>query len=167
MAQDVGEQVLSCFWDLASLEQATQVSAATSLANAVEESQKDVPTKASTATLDESLAQCSQLSSYVLQRLCRGLASSREGARQGFSVGLALVLQKLSFVSPSQAVELLESTLEKPRGQKGEEVRDYLLALLFGAGAIARSRGKGLGSLSAAEARPLAALILSTGQKKA
>lgn len=55
---------------------------------------------------------------YVLKRLCRGLASSREGARQGFALALTAVLQGLPALGGGAALSILESSLESPGGKK-------------------------------------------------
>lgn len=52
--------------------------------------QQDVGTRQQ--RLEASLACCSPLMAYGLKRLARGLASSRQGARQGFAAALAATL---------------------------------------------------------------------------
>lgn len=45
---------------------------------------------------------------YTLQRLVRGLASNRQGARQGFALALTTIVQQADGVSVSACVSLME-----------------------------------------------------------
>lgn len=58
------------------------------------------------------LRRCSPLMVYAFKRLCRGLGSSRQGARQGFSLAIASLLAGTSAVSPAEAVTAIEGVLE-------------------------------------------------------
>jgi DNA polymerase phi len=55
---------------------------------------------------------------YAFKRLCRGLGSSRQGARQGFSLAIAALLAGTSAVGPAEAVAVVEGLLE-PAGKVG------------------------------------------------
>ncbi|WIA38355.1 hypothetical protein OEZ86_001688 [Tetradesmus obliquus] len=104
-------QVLQYFWDLASLEQDARQAAASSLVQALVDSQKQhesshMPAGAQPGgsldiqqeggnrqqRMEQCLNCCSPLMAYGLKRLARGLASSRQGARQGFAAALAATL---------------------------------------------------------------------------
>uniref|UniRef100_A0A383W0H0 Myb-binding protein 1A n=1 Tax=Tetradesmus obliquus TaxID=3088 RepID=A0A383W0H0_TETOB len=104
-------QVLQYFWDLASLEQDARQAAASSLVQALFDSQKQhesshMPAGAQPGgsldiqqeggnrqqRMEQCLNCCSPLMAYGLKRLARGLASSRQGARQGFAAALAATL---------------------------------------------------------------------------
>ncbi|WIA18061.1 hypothetical protein OEZ85_009542 [Tetradesmus obliquus] len=104
-------QVLQYFWDLASLEQDARQTAASSLVQALVDSQKQhesshmpagaqpggsLDTQQEGGNRQQRMEQCfnccSPLMAYGLKRLARGLASSRQGARQGFAAALAATL---------------------------------------------------------------------------
>ncbi len=73
-AAGVSQLVLDQFWKLASLDQASRVQAARQLIESLSSPQKD----------DTQLT-------YVLNRLVKGLSSSRDAARQGYALALTEV----------------------------------------------------------------------------
>ena len=58
------------------------------------------------------LRRCSPLMIYAFKRLCRGLGSSRQGARQGFSLAIASLLGAVQCIGPAEAVTAIEGVLE-------------------------------------------------------
>ena len=77
---------------------------------------------------------------YSLKRLVRGLPSSREAARQGFSLALSECLSWLSDVLPVQYVlHLIETSLVVSGGMKGQEEKDIYFGRLFAFMALIRS----------------------------
>ena len=52
------------------------------------------------------------LQTYAVKRLVAGLESSRQAARQGFALGLALVLEQTTAASAEQIVESIEANLD-------------------------------------------------------
>ena len=72
------------------------------------------------------LRRCSPLVVYAFKRLCRGLGSSRQGARQGFSLAIASLLAGTQCIAPAEAVTAIEGVLE-PVGKV--RMRNYLLLL--------------------------------------
>ena len=81
---------------------------------------------------------CAELA-YAVRRLVRGLASGRQGARQGFSTALAVLLAHFDFIPTSAIVDLMSVTLRTTRGMKGEEERDNYFGILFGYNALIAS----------------------------
>uniref|UniRef100_A0A7S3XD69 Myb-binding protein 1A n=2 Tax=Picocystis salinarum TaxID=88271 RepID=A0A7S3XD69_9CHLO len=78
------------------------------------------------------------LTSYVWDRLARGLASPRAAARQGFALAMCLALQDPRCpVSNAEVFRRLQEHLSV--NGKGREARDSLLGRLFGIGALARA----------------------------
>ena len=72
------EAFRQCFWDLASVKEQTREKATQQLTNILLEEQKKTPAD-------------TKQREYALTRLIRGLSSSRDGARQGFSTALTQV----------------------------------------------------------------------------
>ncbi|KAF8062006.1 pol5 [Scenedesmus sp. PABB004] len=174
-------QVLQLFWDLASLAEDVRLTAAGALVAALVDSQKqhdaqhrpadaqpggsleaaDAGGGGRAARMEAALSCCSPLMAYGLKRLARGLASSRQGARQGFAAALAAVLSRSAaaaaaapprgkggggggelaapFVSAAGVLALLDACLEVTGSMKGSDQRDALLGRVFGLAALARS----------------------------
>lgn len=115
--------------------------------------------------LDDALRHCSTLAAYSLKRLARGLASSRQGARQGFSLALRLALEALAplgCIAP-QGVLLLLATQLQTKGAKGAELKDVLLGRAFGYSCLVRA-GMATGGEPATE---VCQLLLDLWEKKA
>jgi DNA polymerase phi len=69
---------------------------------------------------------------YAVKRLFRGLASSRAGARQGFSLALTEVLATFRDVITVQHIhKCMKQHLTCPQGASRQEVRDYMFARIF------------------------------------
>ncbi|PWY91877.1 hypothetical protein BO94DRAFT_488534 [Aspergillus sclerotioniger CBS 115572] len=82
----------------------------------------------------------------VLQRLFRGLCSSRKAARIGFSIALTEVISQVfgsprdsSELSISTVMNIWESQTNATGGESGQEQRDHHFGRLFGAEAIIKS----------------------------
>ncbi|RHZ21865.1 hypothetical protein DYB31_004718 [Aphanomyces astaci] len=92
---------------------------------------------------------------YTLKRLIRGLASSRDAARQGFSTALTALLHHFPAAVPVESVlDLLKSTMDVSASMKGMEQRDHMFGRLFGLLAIHSS-----GRLSGADDSVIASLL--------
>lgn len=76
------------------------------------------------------LRSCSPLMIYAFKRLCRGLGSSRQGARQGFSLAIASLLGAVQCIGPAEAVTAIEGVLE-PVGKVRAEGSCSAMALLL------------------------------------
>ncbi|KAK0520550.1 DNA-directed DNA polymerase [Tilletia horrida] len=86
---------------------------------------------------------CTPDVAYSLRRLIRGLASPRQGARQGFAVALAELLARLKDLIPLAPDVILTLILRdsvSTRSAKPAEARELLFARLFGIHALFCSR---------------------------
>ncbi|KAL3621022.1 hypothetical protein CASFOL_035934 [Castilleja foliolosa] len=87
----------------------------------------------------DGLNNCAPSVRYAIRRLIRGVSSSRECARQGFALGLTVLLRSVHSINLGSLLKLIVSLLEVSSSMKGQEARDSLLGRLFAYGAIARS----------------------------
>jgi len=119
---------LQHFWDLSSLDAELRVKA----------------TRALIADLNSSSQQQQQSLGleYTVKRLVRGVGSSREGSRQGFSAALTEVLRDFpesQFTSLEHVVSLIQTELNITSSAKAQEERDVLFGRLFSYLALVRS----------------------------
>lgn len=78
---------------------------------------------------------------YTLKRLVRGLASSRDAARQGFSTALTTLLTAFpEHVTLENTHRLLRDAMEVHSSMKPMEQREHMFGRLFGLLALHRSR---------------------------
>ncbi|KAL6545842.1 hypothetical protein OROGR_009716 [Orobanche gracilis] len=91
------------------------------------------------AEKDDSLDNCAPSVRYAVRRLIRGVSSSRECARQGFALGLTILVGTVSSIKLESLLKLIVTLLEVTSSMKGQEARDCLLGRLFAYGALARS----------------------------
>ncbi|KAI3931159.1 hypothetical protein MKX01_029349 [Papaver californicum] len=87
----------------------------------------------------DGLDNCASSLRYAIRRLIRGVSSSRECARQGFALGLTVVLKIIPDIKLDALMKLISEILEVNSSMKGQEATDCLLGRLFAYGAIARS----------------------------
>ncbi|KAA8545689.1 hypothetical protein F0562_020860 [Nyssa sinensis] len=91
------------------------------------------------AEKDDGLNNCAPSLRYAVRRLIRGVSSSRECARQGFALGLTLLVGAIPSIKVDSLLKLVVDLLEVSSSMKGQEVKDCLLGRLFAYGALARS----------------------------
>ncbi|XP_065870182.1 uncharacterized protein [Euphorbia lathyris] len=91
------------------------------------------------ANKDDGLNNCAPSLRYAVRRLIRGASSSRECARQGFALGLTVLIGTISSIKVDSLLKLIVELLEVSSSMKGQEVKDCLLGRLFSYGALARS----------------------------
>ncbi|WCJ18168.1 DNA polymerase V family [Euphorbia peplus] len=91
------------------------------------------------AEKDDGLNNCAPSLRYAVRRLIRGASSSRECARQGFALGLTVLLGTISSIKVDALLKLIVELLEVSSSMKGQEIKDCLLGRLFSYGALARS----------------------------
>ncbi|GMP38779.1 hypothetical protein CsSME_00009909 [Camellia sinensis var. sinensis] len=91
------------------------------------------------AEKDDGLNNCAPSLRYAVRRLIRGVSSSRECARQGFALGLTILVGAIPSIKVDALLKLIVDLLEVSSSMKGQEVRDCLLGRLFAYGAVARS----------------------------
>ncbi|CAK4152252.1 unnamed protein product [Aphanomyces euteiches] len=120
-SSDSRNAFLKVFWDLAELNVETRVAAVDSII----------------AHLTQ--ANDSDELSYTLKRLVRGLASSRDAARQGFSTALTALLHHFPSLSVESVLDLVLTTMDASNSMKGMEQREHMFGRLFGLLAIFKS----------------------------
>ena len=151
---------LPLFWELSSKSKKDRVDASVKLVSALEGFQvTHVPQQDTGSDLEEVGDALDLLNSpdvaYSIRRLVRGLASSRESSRLGFSVALTEVrfssllnvgrlmslqlLSRINTVTCSQIISLISDSTKKQGSMTGHEERDILFARLFGLTAVIRS----------------------------
>ncbi|KAL5540329.1 hypothetical protein UlMin_042891 [Ulmus minor] len=91
------------------------------------------------AEKDDGLNECAPSLRYAVRRLIRGVSSSREFARQGFALGLTLLVSTIPSIKVDSLLKLIVDVLEITSSMKGQEAKDCLLGRLFAYGALARS----------------------------
>ncbi|EEF44083.1 DNA binding protein, putative [Ricinus communis] len=91
------------------------------------------------AEKDDGLNNCAPSLRYAVRRLIRGASSSRECARQGFALGLTVLISTIPSIKLDSLLKLIVDLLEVSSSMKGQEVKDCLLGRLFAYGALARS----------------------------
>ncbi|KAL5999305.1 hypothetical protein ACLOJK_040756 [Asimina triloba] len=91
------------------------------------------------AEKDDGLKNCAPSLRYAIRRLVRGVSSSRECARQGFALGLTVVVGTIPSIKLDSLMKLIVDLLEVSSSMKGQEARDCLLGRLFAYGALVRS----------------------------
>uniref|UniRef100_A0A0E0CF55 DNA polymerase V n=1 Tax=Oryza meridionalis TaxID=40149 RepID=A0A0E0CF55_9ORYZ len=106
------------------------------------------------AEKDDGLENCAPSVRYAVRRLIRGISSSREFARQGFALGLAVVLESIHAISVEAIMKLIPNLLEYSASMRGPEAKDNLLGRLFGYGSIVRS-GRVSGQWAHEEGSPI------------
>ncbi|KAL9231928.1 hypothetical protein vseg_007086 [Gypsophila vaccaria] len=92
------------------------------------------------AEKNDGLDNCAESVRYAVRRLVRGVSSSRECARQGFALGLTILLTTNSKIRLDSVIKLVDDLLEVTSSMKGQEARDILLGRLFAYGAVGRSK---------------------------
>ena len=131
-----GGPILAFFWDLASIDEEKRLAASESLLEALQEAQQTHEEK----TPGEA---CVELV-YTVRRLVRGLASPRDGARQGFGAALIEVLCVFERqVTVESVLELMNNSMQLQGSMKGPEERDVLFGRVFTCAAIVRSLSPG------------------------
>ncbi|CAI9104153.1 OLC1v1002776C1 [Oldenlandia corymbosa var. corymbosa] len=91
------------------------------------------------AQKDDGLNNCAPSVRYAVRRLVRGVSSSRECARQGFALGLTMLVGAVPSIKVDSLLKLIVNLLEVSSSMKGQEARDCLLGRLFAYAALARS----------------------------
>ncbi|KAI8362755.1 DNA polymerase phi-domain-containing protein [Blakeslea trispora] len=127
---------LQLYWDLASFDPSARQTAAHSLIKTLAEFQKtheETLESKDIADTEEKLdLLCASDVSYAVRRLLRGLPSSRQGARQGFSLALTELLAIVDLISAKLVLDLLFKYTERTGSMSGDETRDMLFGRLFG-----------------------------------
>ncbi|KAJ9175014.1 hypothetical protein P3X46_013601 [Hevea brasiliensis] len=91
------------------------------------------------AEKNDGLNNCAPSLKYAVRRLIRGASSSRECARQGFALGLTVLVSTIPSIKLHSLLKLIVDLLEVSSSMKGQEIKDCLLGHLFAYGALAQS----------------------------
>ncbi|CAN0898649.1 rDNA transcriptional regulator pol5 [Linum grandiflorum] len=91
------------------------------------------------ADKDDGLNDAAPSVRYAIRRLIRGASSSRECARQGYALGLSLLVCTISSIKVDSILKVILEILEVTASMRGQEAKDCLLGRLFSYGALARS----------------------------
>ncbi|XP_071790358.1 myb-binding protein 1A-like protein [Asterias amurensis] len=107
------KQLLETFWDLAATSDDKRLEGASKLIELVTRKQESHQKNGATEALCEEVK-------YTLKRLVRGLASARKGARQGYAMALAELLEHIDQILLADVLKLIQEHLEI-KGLKSEE----------------------------------------------
>ncbi|KAJ2901392.1 DNA-directed DNA polymerase, partial [Coemansia aciculifera] len=163
---------LDFYWDLASLDEGKRLEAATGLISALckfqSEKQRPAGTSQELAQTEEDLDRiCAHDVSYAVKRLVKGLASPRDGARQGYSIALSELLSRIQCVSVKVVLDLLWKYTVATKSMKGSEQRDMRFGRIFGLMALLQS---GIvsreGAATSVEMRKIVGELAAIGAKK-
>ncbi|KAJ1771650.1 DNA-directed DNA polymerase [Coemansia sp. RSA 1813] len=158
---------LDFYWDLASLDEDKRIEAAAGLISALCKFQADMPKTNKIAMTEEDLDRiCASDLAYAVRRLIKGLASPRDGARQGFSMTLAELLNRVPNISVKLVLDLLWKCTEATNGMKGQEQRDMRFGRIFGLMALVQSGIIARTGTTPIEIRKIVMELTAMGAKK-
>ncbi|KAJ2609657.1 DNA-directed DNA polymerase [Coemansia sp. RSA 1365] len=158
---------LDFYWDLASLDEGKRIAAASQLIATLCDFQAKMPETNEVATTEEALERiCAGDVSYAVKRLIKGLASSRDGARQGYSVALAELLARVECISVKVVLDLLWKNTEATKSMSGQEQRDMRFGRIFGMMSVVQSGILTRKSTTAVELRKMTMELAAIGAKK-
>jgi DNA polymerase phi len=142
----VGMQI---YWNLSSMNMTVREAAALALVRELREKQEEFTAGGGRGGIAEVLGAkdndglfdgCAPAVQYALRRLVRGLGSSRECARQGFSTALTAVVEALPVLRGEALLRVIPSNLEVTSSMKKQDARDGLLGRLFAYGSLIRAK---------------------------
>jgi len=140
-------KMLQCFWDLASLDSSVRIKATTSLSALLQSLEpadpESIQLSESSMPLDKAIEGCHPKVAYSLKRLCKGLASSRKAARQGFALALTALLQEIRYLNDDKIISLILQSFKYSSAHSTD--RDVYFGHILGLGSIARIRTIGSG----------------------
>lgn len=126
--ESTNRNFLSNFWDLASDDFTRRSTAINLIMTHIESVTKELKHNENCPDKD-----------YAINRLVRGLTSSRESARQGFAVCLCELLRIFQDIDLQTIMNTIDETTKITGSFKGAEERDLIFGRLFGYIAIVRS----------------------------
>ncbi|KAJ2455201.1 DNA-directed DNA polymerase [Coemansia sp. RSA 2336] len=158
---------LEFYWELASLDESTRIKAATQLISTLVKFQAEMPKASKMAMTEKELDEmCAGDVSYGVKRLIKGLASPRDGARQGYSVALAELLGRIECISVKLVLDLLWKSTEATNSMKGQEQRDMRFGRIFGLMALVQSGIVTRRGTTPVEIRKIVMELAAIGAKK-
>ncbi|XP_046864871.1 rDNA transcriptional regulator pol5-like isoform X2 [Xenia sp. Carnegie-2017] len=125
--------LLSFFWDLASTNETTRVDTAINLINHLQSCDRAFEKN------EEIEDSKSDDLKYTLNRLVKGLASSRKAARQGFAMALIEIVLLFDSISVEDILELMKESLTVTKNSSAQEERDAYIGQIFGLFIIGRA----------------------------
>ncbi|XP_076452563.1 myb-binding protein 1A-like protein [Babylonia areolata] len=146
----IDKVILDLFWTLAEGNDAARVNAAERLCQRLLESKPEDPDAASSQQ------------NYCLQRLIRGLSSTRKFARVGYSVALTKLLRALKCIKVKAVLEAISEELKVSGHDPKSEVGNKLMGRVFAYGALVQSERK----LKADHLDAMVGELLSVGEKR-
>jgi DNA polymerase phi len=142
-----GSVALQLFWDLSSADGARRHAAALQLTKALRLAHKTAEAAGELPAAGDDLQKAGALRSdggalsvevtYAVRRLVKGLASSREGSREGFALGLCLLLRSFPEIDGERLlVMMIDSLPVKGGGMSDTEIKENNFGRLFGCMAL-------------------------------
>ncbi|KAJ3393682.1 DNA-directed DNA polymerase [Lobulomyces angularis] len=131
------ETTMQFYWELADLDEKVRIKAAKDLITTIQSLNNNE--SGISQNNGQNLNEIQQDLSYALKRLCKGIVSGRDGARQGFSLALTELLSAMEWLHSKTVLDLIETSCVTTGGMKGEEERDVLFGRIFGVMAMIRS----------------------------
>ncbi|KAJ2809962.1 DNA-directed DNA polymerase [Coemansia furcata] len=159
---------LDFYWDLASLDEAKRLEAATGLISALCKFQAEQrPSSQEQAQTEADLDRiCASDVTYAVKRLIKGLASPRDGARQGYSIALSELLSRIDCISVKVVLDLLWKYTMATKSMKGQEQRDMRFGRIFGLMALLQSGIVARPGTTSVEIRKIVGELSAIGAKK-
>ncbi|KAJ1668954.1 DNA-directed DNA polymerase, partial [Coemansia sp. RSA 25] len=158
---------LDFYWDLASLDEGKRLEAAAGLISALCKFQSERPVSQEQAQTEADLDRiCASDVSYAVKRLVKGLASPRDGARQGYSIALSELLSRISCISVKVVLDLLWKYTMATKSMKGQEQRDMRFGRIFGLMALLQSGIVERAGTTSVEIRKIVGELAAIGAKK-
>ncbi|KAJ1886651.1 DNA-directed DNA polymerase, partial [Kickxella alabastrina] len=163
----MSSSTLDFYWGLSSLDEKQRIDSATQLIAALVKFQNSMPQTDEMATNEEEMAKlCASDVAYAIPRLIKGLASPRDGARQGFSIALSELLARIPCISVKLVLSLLWRFTEATNSMKGQEQRDMRFGRIFGLMALVQSGIIERTGTTAVDIRKIVMELTAIGSKK-
>ena len=137
----MSNSTLSLYWDLAVTDPQLRNNACSKLIQSLTEFQQKFlaetqHTESELSSWESVKANCAPDICYALKRLIRGLSSSRDCAREGFTVALTELFRLMPNLTVGFATELIIDISKNNGTKSGQEEREVSFARLFGFEAI-------------------------------
>jgi len=142
------KNLLSHFWNLTSLEEKQRLKSTIQIINELKTSDKE-------EDLD-----------YTVQRLVKGLSSSRKAARQGYATALTQLMIEFETINTDDVFKLMVENLNIKGSFKGQEERDNYFGQLFGVLAICKARLNDGGNIDPILLKQIIVNLLKLSKKK-
>eukprot|EP00037_Helgoeca_nana_P018190 m.173900 g.173900 ORF g.173900 m.173900 type:complete len:1192 (-) comp24337_c0_seq1:596-4171(-) len=126
--------LMDCFWGLASVAEPSRIASAATLVRLLVAAQKKHVAETEDGSWGADLEYCAK-------RLIKGLASPRDGARQGYAVALSELIRAIPEFSVPRVIELIDQLIgSAPNGSKAREQKDMQFGYAFGLLGVVQSQ---------------------------